>query len=60
MSRDCDGCELTVSGRIWCVDFWKAMGLKIHQNVPSLCDIGWKDNCWHPVGTILVVDEKPE
>lgn len=62
MKKACLDCAVLWVGS--CEKFWKVMRLKVPQDrthdVPREVHATYKDFCWHPRGTILVVEEKPE
>lgn len=54
MKRSCFNCETMQTDS--CSKFWEKMGLKANYSSYG----SFKDKCWHPMGSILVVDEKRE
>ena len=59
MKVDCDTCELnrnSVGTFPRCRNFWKAVNIK-WANIPEF-NQGFEDICWHPFGSILVVEEE--
>jgi len=58
---NCRGCDVQNSvfdGRKnllkTCINFRDRMGCSRHMGV------NWMDDCWHPIGTVLVAEEQDE
>jgi hypothetical protein len=54
MCVTCGALDVNLKGRT-CENFREKMGF---DNKGPL-DIGWRKECWHPKGTILICDEEP-